>query len=104
VALAGCASSARGSGTNTVNVTVENSTVAFVTVWALPQNGIRIRVGDVPANQTATLSFSPVQPGPYVFVAEQLSGSPIAASNPVSPRGGETVRWNLTSNIATVGA
>jgi hypothetical protein len=103
-ALAGCASNARGSRTNTVNVMVENSTVSFITVWAVPQNGTRVRVGDVPANQTVTLSFSPVLPGPYIFVAEQLSGSRIAASNPVSPLAGETVRWNLTSNIATVGA
>jgi hypothetical protein len=105
VAAAGCApSGVRTSGENqTVNVQVENTTTSFLTVWAVSSGGNRQRVGDVAANRTATFQFNPMISVTFSLVAEQISGTPLATSNPVTPRPGETVRWSLRSNIATVG-
>jgi hypothetical protein len=105
VAVAGCAprSNRPADSSNSVNVLVENSTTSFVTVWAMSSGGGRQRVGDVPANRTVTLQFRPMISYTYNLVAEQISGTPIAVSNPVTPRPGETIRWSLRSNIATVG-
>ena len=100
---AGCAQQVRGpaSQERDVTVVVENTTTSFLTIWAVPRSGVRVRVGEAAANQTSTLKFSPVITGTYRLVAEQLSGGQMA-SNDVSINAGETVRWNLTSNLAIV--
>jgi heme/copper-type cytochrome/quinol oxidase subunit 2 len=100
--VAGCARQTRApaSQDRSVTVVVENTTISFLTIWAVPRTGLKVRVGEAPPNQTTTLQFTPVLTGPYRLVAEQLSGAQMA-SNDVFLNPGETVHWDLTSNIAT---
>ena len=97
---AGCSgnrASARAS--RNVSVVIENTTPSFLTIFAVPRSGTRVRVGEAAANQTTTLRFSPVLTGPYRLVAQQLSGVEMV-SNDVSIDPGVTIQWNLSSNIA----
>ncbi len=86
---------------------VENSLIPSVslTVYAMPASrpGSRSLVGSVNPGATTTLRFNPIDGGQYQFIAEIPLGNDIV-SNPVSFSPGETIRWDLRSNILTVAA
>jgi hypothetical protein len=93
-----------GSG-DMATLIVENDLVPSVslTIYAVSTGGggIRTRVGSVNPGSTATLRFRPPGAGQHRFIADVMLGGEIV-SNIVSVAPGETIEWNVRSNIATV--
>ena len=101
--VGGCASAGTGSGGDTA-IVVENNLVpsSAMSVYALPDQGGRRLIGSVSPGETRTLRFDVFGVGgQYRFVARTTGGSDLV-SNPVTIEAGDTVRWSLASNIATV--
>lgn len=101
----GCATggAAAGGDANTTLI-VKNDLIppTSLTIYAFPEFGGRVRVGTVNPGATATLPFrASAATGEYRFVGQTTAGNEIA-STPVTFSPGATLRWDLTSNIATV--
>lgn len=101
--LAGCASRGEtddggGSG-NDVTVTVINDRIpgTMLTIYALPDGGVRRMLGTVAAGETATFDFRAAG-GQYRFVARELGGRQLV-SPPVTVVPPELIDWRLQSNI-----
>lgn len=92
---------AEGGQGASITIVVDNNLPAAgsLSIYAVPDVGGRRAVGHIGAAQTARLSFPATNPASYRFLAEGLGGARIV-SNPVSLRPGETVHWDLSSNVA----
>ena len=103
VGVAACAStSAGGEGSTTLVVNNDLIPPSVLTIYAVPETGIRTRVGTVASSETVSLNFNPSGAGlQYRFLAETVGGNDIV-SNPVTFSRGATIRWDLSANIATV--
>jgi hypothetical protein len=73
-----------------------------LTVYAVPTAGPRRLAGTVVAAQSTRLNFNVVTTGQYRLVAE-TAGRTQLTSNLVTVGPGDTIWWDLTANIATVG-
>jgi hypothetical protein len=92
-----------GSG-DMATLIVENDLVPSVslTIYAVSMvGGGRTRVGSVNPASTATLRFRPPGGGQHRFIADVTLGGEIV-SNIVSFLPGETIEWNVRTNIASV--
>lgn len=106
LALSACAS---GSGASTddasaIDVVVDNNLVPStqVTVWAIPETGTQIRLGNVAPGQQGTLRYTPrTNALSYRLRAQTTAGRDIF-SNPINLVGANQVSWNLQTNIAIV--
>lgn len=100
-AVAGCATTGAGAEGETVLI-VENNLLppTSLTVRAIPDSGTRLLVGLVDPGETARLRFRAGMSGQYRFVAEAGGGQSVV-SNPISVVRGDTLRWDIRSNIVT---
>lgn len=104
--LGGCASTANGGGGGAAGgsaVVVDNNLIppTALTVYLVPEAGVRRLLGNVSPSQTRTLTIGTAPPGQHQLMARTTSGREIE-SNVVSFGAADTLRWDLTSNIVTV--
>ena len=103
-ALSGCASTGGGAGgAGSVGVEVNNDLQppTAITVHAQQTDGgARRLVGNVSPGSMRRLSFNPSAGGQYVLIARTTGGREIV-SNPITLSAGDSVRWNLSSNLVT---
>ena len=110
-ALSACASSGTAGGEgggaisgDAVAVTINNDIVppASVTVWMVPENGGRRRLGTVNPNGQQTFNFSPgVRSMEHRLVAETTGGGD-RESNPFTLVAVSGVRWNLSGPTVSI--
>ena len=73
-----------------------------VSVYAAPETGSHLRVGNASPARTATEHFNPLGAAfSYRFMARTSGGAEIVSSS-VSARAGETVEWELQDNVVRV--
>jgi len=71
-------------------------------VFAAPETGSWLRVGNTDPIRTATVHFNPLGAEfRYRFMAKTTGGAEIV-SRPVSVQAGETVAWELRDNVVRV--
>jgi heme/copper-type cytochrome/quinol oxidase subunit 2 len=101
--VAACASRG-GTGEGSTTVQVENNVIpsTLVTVWAVPEIGTRVRLGDVLPGQTKALSFNATVAGQYRLLARTTSGAELV-SNPIFIGSGDTLVWDMSANIVAPG-
>jgi hypothetical protein len=110
-ALSGCASSGTTGGEggdaisgDAVAITINNDLVppASVTIWMVPENGGRRRLGTVNPNGEQTFNFSPgVRSMEHRLVAEATGGSD-RESNPFTLVATSGVRWSISGPTVSI--
>jgi hypothetical protein len=107
VGVSACGMGSSRSEGPTTTLRVENELIPSTSlrIYAVSANGGRTLVGSVSPGASTSLRFNTINRagGEYQFVAEIPLGNPII-SNPVSMGPGDTVLWNVRSNLATVQA
>ena len=101
--IGGCATgSSAGDGSTSAAVEVQNDLIppASLTIYLVPESGVRHILGDVGPSQTRVLNIRDPLPGQHRFMARTTSGSEIV-SNPFAVSASDTLRWDLSSNIVT---
>ena len=101
--LAGCASAGEnGAPDPAVTVQIENNLLppTTLTVYAVPEAGVRQLIGTVRPNQTATLTVEGIVFGQYRFVGRTTEGREVS-SNPIALGLNEAVHWNVDANLVT---
>jgi hypothetical protein len=94
----------RSSAQGSTALRVQNDIIPSVAlrIYAVSLSGGRTLVGSVNPGATTTLYFDPIgASGQYQFVAQVSLGREIV-SNPVAFSDGDTIEWNVRSNLATV--
>jgi hypothetical protein len=100
--VGGCASGGSGAAhMNAVTVRVLNDRIpsTMLTIYAVPEGGIRILLGSVAAGDTATFDFTAFG-GQYRFLARDLGGNELV-SPPFTAMPPDIVDWRLQSNMVT---
>lgn len=105
VAMAGgCASApaAEAAADGASVITVENNLTSFsdVTVYVVPQSGVRRSLGSVTSGATAEFSYS--ERGVISLVAQPTTGNPVTSER-VNIAGPSQIRWVLQTNRLTQG-
>jgi hypothetical protein len=99
--LTSCASrgETEGGDGNDVILTVVNDRIpgTMLTIYAVPDGGVRRMLGTVAAGETATFEFSAAG-GQYRFVARELGGRQLV-SPPITVVPPELVDWRLQTNM-----
>lgn len=103
--LGSCAAAGTaGGGEGDTVVVVENNLIpaTSLSVYAVPDAGVRRLVGIVNPSATATLRFNPTATaGQYRLLAETTAGAELV-SNPITFSPGATIEWDVSANIARV--
>lgn len=105
LALAGCAGRAGAEAgpapEGHAMVRVQNNAIppTTLTVWAVPETGVRTRLGVVRPSATETFHFEPIGAGTrYRLLAETTAGTDLA-SQEFSLSGTAGVVWDISANI-----
>jgi hypothetical protein len=100
---AGCATgSSAADGSRDAGVEVHNDLIppAALTIYLVPESGVRRLIGNVGPGQTRTLSIREPMAGRHRLLARTTGGNDIV-SNSITIGAMDTLRWNLSSNIVT---
>lgn len=98
IAAGACASTGSTEG-NQVTVHIENNAAAQsqMTLYAVPETGVRTVLGSIDPNETKTMTFTATSMR-YQLVADPLTGADIV-SRPFTATPGDVLRWNLSTNM-----
>lgn len=108
VVLSACASSGRmgegDAGPTAATVVVNNNLTVptSLTVHLVPENGVRRLLGNVTPGETQRLTVSGALAGGRYRLLARTTGGADLVSDPFSLSEGETVTWDLQSNIVRV--
>jgi hypothetical protein len=89
---------------NTISIRVTNDIVppTSITVWMVPEQGSRRRLGTLEPNGQGTYTFSPgIRSMEHRLTAEKTGGGS-ASTNPFTLEGVTGVRWAASSTVATL--
>lgn len=105
VALGACATGGMGGAAEgSTGLEVQNNLIppTALTIYLVPEIGTRRMIGSVQPGATRVVRFDPISAsGQYQFVAETTFGRDIV-SNPVTFRSGDSIRWDVSANLAVV--
>ena len=101
--LAACAAGGSGPATQgSTALEVQNNLIPPIalSIYAVPEFGSRRLIGQVQPGATRVIRFDPSSGGgQFRFAAEASFGREIV-SNPVTLARGDSIRWDLSANIA----
>lgn len=103
VLIAACATGGSAAGTEGgTALEVQNNLIppTALSVYLVPEFGSRRLIGQVQPGRSRVIRFNPLgSGGQFRFAAETTFGREIV-SNPVSVELGDSIRWDLSANIA----
>ncbi len=107
VALVGCASGPRrnpDTDPRAIAIEVDNNLIpaSALTVWAVPDGGTQMLVGNVGPSERKTLRYLPTTRALNFRLRARMTGGQDRLSNPITMIEGARVTWNVQSNLATV--
>lgn len=103
--LGGCATGSNAAaGEATAAVEVRNDLIppTPLTIYLVPESGVRRLLGNVGPSQTRILPIRDPLPGQHRLMGRTTGGNEIY-SNRITVGGADTLRWDLSSNIVTGG-
>ncbi|MFW6331377.1 MAG: hypothetical protein ACOC3J_06595 [Gemmatimonadota bacterium] len=104
VAFGACATTGGAGEVDAITVEVENTLVppAALTVYIVPEGGVRERLGSVSPNATENFTFRPGTASRYQFVAETAGGADLVSNPFTIPGDAQWVTWDLAANLVSV--
>jgi hypothetical protein len=101
--LGGCATGSNATeGAATAAVEVRNDLIppTSLTIYLVPESGVRRLLGNVGPSQTRVLAIRDPMPGQHRLMGRTTGGNEIY-SNRINVGVSDTLRWDLSSNIVT---
>lgn len=101
--VGGCATGGTGEAGDTMAaVEVRNDLIppTALTIYLMPESGVRRLIGDIGPSQTKVLPLRDPMPGQHRLMARTTGGHEIF-SNRITVAVSDTLHWDMSSNIVT---